>query len=81
LVGNPELQRTQEELLAMGKAIEPDRRSSPKRTLVVAVSGFVAVLFSVFWALLREARERALKDPGKARRLELLRHYLRRRSV
>src|SRR6266581_501375 len=56
----------------MDRAIEPDRKSSPKRSLIVALTGFVAGFFAVLWVFLREAQERARGDPRLAQRLELL---------
>src|SRR6266581_1863268 len=56
----------------MDEAIEPDRKSSPKRSLIVALTGFVAGFFAVLWVFLREAQERARGDPRLAQRLELL---------
>jgi uncharacterized protein involved in exopolysaccharide biosynthesis len=61
----------------MDKAIEPDRKSKPKRTLIVLLSAIVAGLVAVLWAFVREAREKARGDPEHARRLGELKALLR----
>ena len=53
----------------MDKAIEPDRRSKPKRTQMVLLAAFVAFLFSVFWVLAREIIGKSQSDPKSANRL------------
>ena len=57
------------------KAIAPDRKSKPKRLVIVMlvtlISGFVAVL----WAFVREARDRAAMDPAQAARIAALSRY------
>src|SRR6266705_1012644 len=60
----------------LDKAIEPDRRSRPKRTLVVLLSTFVALIVSVLLAFVLEAA-RARIDPAQAARLDTLRSHLR----
>jgi capsule polysaccharide export protein KpsE/RkpR len=61
----------------LDKAIEPDRRSRPKRTQIVLVSGLVAGLLAVLWAFVIEGQESARRDPKQAARLEALKRYLR----
>ncbi len=61
----------------MDEAIEPDRKSKPKRTLIVFVSVLAALIVSVFWAFVREAKARAESDPAQTSRLKTLRGYLR----
>jgi len=61
----------------MDKAIEPDRKSKPKRALIVLVSTLVALFASIAWALVREAAARADTVPERASRLQTLRGYLR----
>jgi uncharacterized protein involved in exopolysaccharide biosynthesis len=61
----------------MDKAIEPDRKSKPKRTLIVVFSAFLALLASLLWVLIREAAARSNADPAQASRLRTLRSYLR----
>src|SRR6266496_2159839 len=61
----------------MDKAIEPDRNSKPRRSLIVLFSTLVALFASIFWAFIREAAARAKADPEQTPRLEALRGYLR----
>src|SRR5712692_9015201 len=61
----------------MDPAIEPDRKSKPRRSLFVILFTFVAVFASVLWILIREAIVTAKTDPRQASRLETLRNYLR----
>jgi uncharacterized protein involved in exopolysaccharide biosynthesis len=61
----------------MDKAIEPDRKSKPRRTLIVLLSAFVALFASIVWAFIREAVAKAKVIPEQASRLQTLRKYLR----
>jgi uncharacterized protein involved in exopolysaccharide biosynthesis len=61
----------------MDKAIEPDRKSKPRRSLIVLLFGVLAFLASILWVFLREAASRARADPVRASRLEALGGYLR----
>jgi uncharacterized protein involved in exopolysaccharide biosynthesis len=61
----------------MDKAIEPDRKSKPKRALIVLFSTLAAFFASIILVLIREAAARARADPEKASQLESLRRYLR----
>ncbi len=61
----------------MDKAIEPDRKSKPRRTLIVLISTFVALLVSILWVFAREATVKAKADPEHGSRIETLRSHLR----
>jgi uncharacterized protein involved in exopolysaccharide biosynthesis len=61
----------------MDKAIEPDRRSKPKRVLIVFLITLLTLFVSIFWAFVRESADRAKEDPAQASRFESLRSYLR----
>jgi tyrosine-protein kinase Etk/Wzc len=61
----------------MDKAIEPDHKSRPRRTVIVLISGISALFVAIVWAFGREAASRARTDPQRASRLEALRGYLR----
>ena len=61
----------------MDKAIEPDRKSKPRRTLIVLISTFVALLVSILWVFAREATVKAKADPEQGSRIETLRSHLR----
>jgi tyrosine-protein kinase Etk/Wzc len=61
----------------LDKAIEPDRKSKPTRSLIVVLTALVAGFLAVFWVFIKEAGNRARQDPEQASRLEALRRYLR----
>ncbi len=60
----------------MDKAIEPDRKSKPRKTLIVVFSTLVAVVVSILWAFVREAVERMRINPEEASRFKILRRHL-----
>ena len=60
----------------MDKAIEPDIKSKPKRTLIVLVSALVAGLVAIVCAFARVAMLNIGNDPQHASRLKTLRRYL-----
>jgi len=61
----------------MDKAIEPDRKSKPRRTLIVLLSALVALFVSIPWVFVREAATQVKTNPGRALRFKTLRDYLR----
>jgi len=61
----------------MDKAIEPDRKSRPKRLLIVLLATLGALFISIPGALVYEAKNKAKRDPEQASRLETLRGYMR----
>jgi tyrosine-protein kinase Etk/Wzc len=60
----------------MDKAIEPDGKSKPKRTLIVLLTALVAGFVAVLWAFISEAGQKARQNPEQASRLEALRRYV-----
>ena len=60
------------------KALVPEQKSKPKRSLIVILATLMAFFLSVLLAFFREASERASQDPGTAERMNLLHRYLRR---
>jgi tyrosine-protein kinase Etk/Wzc len=64
-------------LQVLDMAIEPEKKSKPKRALIVVITVLVAGFLAVLWAFIREARERAQGDPLQSERLRLIRQYLR----
>ena len=60
----------------MDKAIEPDRKSKPKRSLIVLVSALAALFIGIIWAFVREGTAKAKADPQQASRLLDLKRYL-----
>lgn len=61
----------------LDKAVPPDRKSKPKRSLIVLLAVLAAGFVAVIVAFMREARERAVQDPEQAERYRLLSQYLR----
>lgn len=62
----------------LDKALPPERKSKPKRALIVLLATLAALFIGVIWAFVREAAERSRQDPGQAERINLLRRYFRR---
>lgn len=60
----------------MDKAIEPDRKSKPKRLLIVLASILVSGFLILLWVFAREAISRAGTDPEQVNRLQALRRTL-----
>jgi uncharacterized protein involved in exopolysaccharide biosynthesis len=61
----------------LDSAVEPDRKSRPKPVLITVLTALVAGFLAVILAFLREAAERARRDPEQASRLDALRGYMR----
>src|SRR6266700_1186231 len=61
----------------MDKAIEPDRKSKPKRSQIVLVWAFAALFAVIVWVLVREAAARAKAVPERASRIRILLEQLR----
>jgi len=61
----------------LDRAIEPDRKSKPRRSLITLLFVVLALFASILWAFFREAAARAKADPVRASRLEALGGYLR----
>lgn len=59
------------------KAIPPDKRAKPKRTLMVLIAAFTGFFLSVFIAFVAEYREKASEDPENRKRLEFIRDNLK----
>lgn len=58
-------------------AVEPERKSKPKRALIVLFSTMMAGFAAVAWAFFSEAKQRAMTVPGEAARWNELKSYLR----
>jgi tyrosine-protein kinase Etk/Wzc len=57
------------------EAIPPERRSKPRRKLIVFMLTFIAFSGAMGFALFKELYERAKADPEQAARLEMLKRY------
>jgi len=64
----------------LDKAIPPERKSKPKRALIVIMTTLVAFFFAVLWAFISEAMKRAEEQPEQAERLMVLRSALKLRA-
>ena len=58
------------------RAVEPERRSSPRRMVIVLVSAAIAFVLACLGVLFMEALRREQQDPNERARLALLRHSL-----
>ncbi len=61
----------------MDKAEPPEKKSGPKRALIVMLATFVALFAGIIWSFVKEAGERSRQVPEHARQLDLLRRYFR----
>ncbi|MBI3481044.1 MAG: lipopolysaccharide biosynthesis protein [Nitrosomonadales bacterium] len=61
----------------LDKAIPPERKAKPKRSLIVILATLVAFFLSVIWAFVREAMLRAGEQPEQAARWTELRNAFR----
>lgn len=59
------------------RAEPPEMKSKPRRSLIVIIATLMAFFLSVLIAFVREAMANAGQDPEQAKRLGLLRQYLR----
>jgi len=58
------------------KAVAPEKKSSPRRTLIVLTTVAIAFFLSCLWVLLSEALRRKQQDPEHRERLAVLRESL-----
>jgi len=61
-------------------AVAPDKKSSPHRTVIVALMTLIAFAIAVFSALAAERWEQTMRDPEKRRRIQMLRAPLSEKS-
>jgi len=61
----------------LDKATPPEKKSKPKRSLIVILATLVAGFLAVIWAFIKEALVRSNDDPEQAMRLSELRELLR----
>lgn len=57
-------------------AVPPDRKSKPKRALMVILTALAVGFMAVLWAFIKEAGEKARRDPEQAQRLSHFRKLL-----
>ncbi len=61
----------------LDKAVVPDRKSKPKRSLMVLLSAITTGFLSILWAFITEALQNAKKDTETKTQLETLKNTLR----
>jgi tyrosine-protein kinase Etk/Wzc len=59
------------------KAVEPDKKSKPKRAVIVLISTLVAGVLGLLYAFIKEGYEAAKRDPMRSRLILRLRENLR----
>lgn len=59
------------------KAVAPEKKSGPHRTVIVVVTAAAVFLLACFWALLREFFRRKQQDPLERERLAMLRESMK----
>lgn len=64
----------------LDKAITPEKKSKPKRSMIVILSTLVGFFIAVIWAFLKEALNRSGANPEQAARMQELRRAFRWRS-
>jgi len=60
----------------LDEAQVPERRSRPRRTLIVIQGSLLALFCAIMFALFREFSEKAKADPEQAARIMILKNYL-----
>jgi len=64
----------------LDKATPPEKKSKPKRSLIVMLATLVAFFLAVIWAFIKEALARSGSDPEQGARLQELRRAFRWRT-
>ena len=59
----------------LDKALPPERKSRPKRAIIVLCATFLALLLAIICSYAREALARARENPQYLARLQLLKFY------
>jgi len=62
-------------------AVPPDKKSSPKRTIIVLIAATLTFLLTSGWTILAHGIERGKQDPDTRERLEALRASFRRENA
>jgi tyrosine-protein kinase Etk/Wzc len=65
----------------MDRAIEPDRKSKPFRSLIVLLSALAAGFIVILWAFIRETMAKTASDPQQAVRFQVFKRYLAWRRI
>lgn len=59
------------------KAVPPDKKSSPHRTIIVLATTILAFFFAAFWIIVRHRVKRSFELPENRERLEAIKRYWR----
>ncbi|NOT64913.1 MAG: hypothetical protein HOP06_02535 [Methylotenera sp.] len=59
------------------KALVPEKKSKPKRALIIVLATILTFFIGILLAFFREASERTYQDTASVKRMHLLRSYLR----
>ena len=59
------------------KALTPEKKSKPKRALIVILVTILALFVGIIWSFIREAGERSRDIPEHAERMSLMRRYFK----
>lgn len=62
-------------------AVIPDKRSKPKRSILVLLAGMLAGILATIYAFVKTALQKAVQDPEESSRWDELKKYLRRPSL
>jgi tyrosine-protein kinase Etk/Wzc len=65
----------------LDRAVTPERKSRPHRSLIVVVTAFVGLLGALLWALVRDAYQRASARSEAREKFERLKALLRRKRA
>jgi uncharacterized protein involved in exopolysaccharide biosynthesis len=60
----------------LDKAVPPDKKSGPKRTIIVIVTALAAAVLACLWVMMREFLQRLKTNPEQASKLELLKWHV-----
>ena len=60
----------------LDKATAPEKKSKPKRSLIVILATLVAFFLAVIWAFMKEAMLRAKQEPVQSERISTLKRYI-----
>jgi uncharacterized protein involved in exopolysaccharide biosynthesis len=60
----------------LDSAIEPEKKFRPRRALIVITTFVLSLIFSIGWAVLADAKERAMRSPSNAARWAELKKHL-----
>lgn len=60
----------------LDRAAPPEKKSKPKRALIVILSTLVAFILSIIWAFIRETLEKGRSDPERSEKYNALKKYI-----